>query len=181
MKLQLNLQSFPFRVRFGVASNAWWEGFLANGNVTVEGAARLSRLAPLLPGARSDAAGRAVNNVILLSLPDEEYNLLRPHLEPVELAQHKILHEPGEKIDFAYFLNEGMTSLVAMSLDGRSVEVGITGREGMVGMSLTGGPTARNLSGNYADVRNWDANTGGDFSNYFALLLRCARSLAVSL
>jgi CRP-like cAMP-binding protein len=93
----------------------------------------------LHPGARSDAAGKAVNNVVLLALPDEEYNLLRPHLEPAELPQYDILHEPGEKIDFAYFLNEGMTSLVALSSDGRSVEVGIIGKEGMVGMSLTMG------------------------------------------
>jgi CRP-like cAMP-binding protein len=77
-----------------------------------------------------------VNNVILLSLPDEEYKLLRPHLEPTELPQYKIMHEPGEKIDFIYFLSEGMTSLVALSGDGRSVEVGIVGREGMVGMPL---------------------------------------------
>ena len=94
---------------------------------------------PLQPGARCDAGGKAVCNVILLSLPDEEYNLLRPHLEPTDLPQHEILHEPGERIEFVYFLNEGMTSLVALSGDGRSVEVGIVGKEGMVGMSLTVG------------------------------------------
>ena len=77
-----------------------------------------------------------MSNVILLSLPDDEYSLLRPHLEPVELPQYKILHEPGAKIDFAYFVNEGMISLVALNHDGRSVEVGIVGKEGMVGMSL---------------------------------------------
>jgi CRP-like cAMP-binding protein len=91
------------------------------------------------PGARSNAAGKAVNNLVLLSLPDKEYNLLRPHLEWVDLPQHKILQEPGEKIEFAYFLNDGMASLVALSHDGRSVEVGIIGKEGMVGMSLTAG------------------------------------------
>ena len=80
-----------------------------------------------------------MTNVILLSLPDEEYGLLRPHLEYLELPQYEILHEPGEKIDFTYFLNQGMASLVALSRDGRSVEVGIVGREGMVGMSLTVG------------------------------------------
>jgi CRP-like cAMP-binding protein len=94
---------------------------------------------PLQAGARSDSAGKAVSNVILLSLPDDEYNLLRPHLEPAELPQYEILHETGEKIDFTYFLNHGMTSLVALSGDGRSVEVGIVGKEGMVGMSLTVG------------------------------------------
>jgi CRP-like cAMP-binding protein len=101
--------------------------------------ARPVKPAPLLPGARSDAAGRAVSNVILLSLPNKEYNLLRPHLEFVNLPQYEIVEEPGEKIDFAYFLNDGMISLVALSRDGRSVEVGIVGREGMVGMSLLAG------------------------------------------
>jgi CRP-like cAMP-binding protein len=101
--------------------------------------ARLSKPVPLWPGSRSDAAGKAVSNVILLSLPDKEYNLLRPHLEPVDLPQYEILEEPGEKIECAYFLNDGMISLVALSRDGRSVEVGIVGKEGMVGMSLIAG------------------------------------------
>jgi CRP-like cAMP-binding protein len=92
---------------------------------------------PLQPGSRSDTSGKAVANVILLSLPDSEYDLLRPYLEPTDLPQHKILHEPGEKIDFTYFLNDGMASLVVLSRDGRSVEVGIVGKEGMVGMSVT--------------------------------------------
>jgi CRP-like cAMP-binding protein len=97
---------------------------------------RPNKPSPLHAGARSDAAGKAVHNVILLSLPDDEYSLIRPYLEPTELPQHQILHDPGEKIDFTYFLNQGMTSLVALSRDGRSVEVGIVGKEGMVGMSL---------------------------------------------
>lgn len=102
-------------------------------------ATRTHKLATLAPGSRSDGAGKAVRNVILLTIPNKEYNLLRPHLEPVDLPQYDILEEPGEKIDFTYFLNEGMTSLVALSRDGRSVEVGIVGKEGMVGMSLIAG------------------------------------------
>jgi CRP-like cAMP-binding protein len=98
-----------------------------------------TKVAPLQPGSRTDAAGQAISNVILLSLPEKEFNLLRPHLEPLDLSQHKILHEPGEKIDFTYFLNDGMASLVAISRDGRSVEVGIIGKEGMVGLALTVG------------------------------------------
>ncbi len=97
------------------------------------------KLAPLYRGSRFDLAGNAVSNIILLSLPNAEYRMLRPHLEPVKLPQHEILHEPGEKIRFTYFLNEGMASLVALSRDGRSVEVGIVGKEGMVGMPLTMG------------------------------------------
>jgi CRP-like cAMP-binding protein len=100
--------------------------------------AKRGKVVPLRQGSRS-AAGQAICNVILLSLPDKEYNLLRPHLETVPLPQYEVLEEPGEKIEFTYFLNEGMTSLVALSRDGRSVEVGIVGKEGMVGMSLIAG------------------------------------------
>jgi len=114
-------------------------GILPRENEIVKRATRAIRQTPLHPGARSDAAGKAVKNVILLSLPDKEYKLLRPHLEPADLPQYEILEEPGEKINFAYFLNDGMVSLVALSRDGRSVEVGIVGKEGMLGMSLMAG------------------------------------------
>jgi CRP-like cAMP-binding protein len=87
-------------------------------------------------GERFDASRRPVRNIVLLSIPDEEYSLLRPHLEATDLPQYQILHEPGEKIDYTYFPNQGMTSLVALSRDGRSVEVGVVGKEGMIGMSL---------------------------------------------
>lgn len=88
---------------------------------------------------RCNANGKAVHNVILCSLPDKEFSLLRPHLEPVDLPQYLILEEPGQKIEYAHFVDQGMTSLVALSRDGRSVEVGIVGKEGMVGMSLIAG------------------------------------------
>jgi CRP-like cAMP-binding protein len=112
---------------------------LWNGETIVMGPAKPSKPATLHPGTRSDAAGKAVRNVILLTVPQKEYHLLRPHLDPVDLPQYQILEEPGEKIDFTYFLNDGMTSLVALSRDGRSVEVGVVGKEGMVGMSLIAG------------------------------------------
>ncbi len=87
-------------------------------------------------GERTDPTGNAIRNVILLSLPDDEFQFIRPHLEAVDLPQYQILHEPGERLDYGYFINDGMTSLVVITKDGRSVEVGIVGREGMVGMPL---------------------------------------------
>jgi CRP-like cAMP-binding protein len=105
-------------------------------NIIVHKTIKRIKPAPLSPGSRTDVAGKPVSNVILLSLPDDEYCMIRPYLEPVKLPQYDIVHEPGEKIDFAYFLNDGMMSLVALNHDGRSVEVGIVGKEGMVGMSL---------------------------------------------
>jgi len=57
----------------------------------------------------------------------------------MELPQHYILQEAGEKIEFAYFLNDGMASLVVLTTDGRSVEVAIVGKEGIVGTPLAVG------------------------------------------
>jgi len=88
---------------------------------------------------RTDSTGRPVHNSILQSISDTEYNLLRKHLEPVDLPQRHILHEAGAKLEFAYFLNDGMASVVVLTSDGRSVEVAIIGREGIVGTPLAVG------------------------------------------
>jgi CRP-like cAMP-binding protein len=109
---------------------------LAIANLTIGKASTPPTTFPLRAGERTDPAGGPIRNVILLSIPDDEFHLIRPHLEPVELPQHRVLHEPGERIEYGYFVNEGMTSLVVLTNDGRSVEVGIVGREGMVGMPL---------------------------------------------
>jgi len=90
-------------------------------------------------GKRTDVTGKLVENQILNSIPESEYNLIRPHLESVQLPQQRILHEAGEKIEFAYFPNEGLASLVVLTSDGHSVEVAIVGREGIVGTPLAVG------------------------------------------
>ena len=90
-------------------------------------------------GIRTDSTGEPIQNSILQAIPETEYNLLRGHLQPLELPQHHILHEAGDKIEFAYFLNNGMASLVVLTRDGRSVEVAIVGKEGIVGTPLAVG------------------------------------------
>ena len=65
--------------------------------------------------------------------------MLRDYLEPLDLPPQHILHEAGAKIDYAYFLNDGMASLVVLTSDGRSVEVAIVGKEGIVGTPLVVG------------------------------------------
>jgi CRP-like cAMP-binding protein len=96
----------------------------------------LAKASALRAGARTDATGKAINNVMLLSMPEPEFSSLQPHLQHVELPQHFLFHEPGEKVELAYFLNSGMTSLVVQTTTGKSCEVGIVGREGMVSACL---------------------------------------------
>ena len=90
-------------------------------------------------GMRTDETGKPVKNVILQSISDLEFSFIRPHLAYVELPHGYIVDEPGEKIEFAYFLNQGMMSLVVATSGGRSCEIGIVGREGMVGSPLAVG------------------------------------------
>jgi CRP-like cAMP-binding protein len=72
--------------------------------------------------------------VMLASIPEDEFAVLRPLLEPIPLPRYQVLYDQGQKIEHAYFLNTGMISLVVIATDGRSVEVGISGREGVVGI-----------------------------------------------
>jgi CRP-like cAMP-binding protein len=86
------------------------------------------------PGERTNASGKAVNNVLLLSIPDRDYSSLRPHLEYVELASHLVLHEAGSRLEFAYFPNCGLISHVIEMEDGKTSEAGVVGNEGFAGI-----------------------------------------------
>ena len=88
---------------------------------------------------RTDRLDEPPRNGLLLALRAGEWDLIRPYLEPVELPHRLILQQPAEKIEFAYFLNEGLASLVVLTSDGRSVEVAIVGKEGMVGTAVAVG------------------------------------------
>jgi CRP-like cAMP-binding protein len=84
-------------------------------------------------GERTNTQGKSVSSLILLSISDSDYGLLRPHLEYVSLPNHLVLHEPGGKLEFAYFPNRGLISLVVVMKDGRTAEAGIVGNEGFTG------------------------------------------------
>src|ERR1700736_2555294 len=90
--------------------------------------------APASPIGRTNLAGRPVRNSLLLSMPEPEFLLIRPHLEYLTLPHLRVLHEPNETLQSAYFLNSGLISLMIETREGKTVEVGIIGKEGMVGM-----------------------------------------------
>jgi CRP-like cAMP-binding protein len=78
--------------------------------------------------------GTAVANQILLSIPEHEFSAIGAHLEPVALPRHRILHEPSEELNFAYFPNSGLISLVVAMEDGKTVEAAVVGNEGAAGI-----------------------------------------------
>jgi CRP-like cAMP-binding protein len=86
-----------------------------------------------------DADGNQIFNEVLLSLPEEEREALFPRLEFVRLLVHQVLHEPGDSLRSAYFCNSGLISILSVFPDGKSVEVGLVGKEGLVGLPLIAG------------------------------------------
>ncbi|HEY2115769.1 MAG TPA: Crp/Fnr family transcriptional regulator [Candidatus Angelobacter sp.] len=79
---------------------------------------------------------RTHKNRILASLPKVEIGRLAPYLSPLTFEIGKTLVEPGEEITHAYFLESGMASVVVAMADGNTVETGITGNDGVVGIPI---------------------------------------------
>jgi CRP-like cAMP-binding protein len=108
--------------------------------------------------------GNALANTILLSLSDKERNQVLSRLEFVRLKLHHVLHEAGETIESGYFVNTGLISILAVQPDGKSVEVGLIGKEGFVGLPLLVGyhtsPTRTMVQGD-ATAYRCDAKTLG--------------------
>jgi CRP-like cAMP-binding protein len=86
------------------------------------------------PGERTAPGGKVVLNRVLLKLPDDEFLMIRPHLEFVDMPHHLSLHQPHRPLRFAHFPNDGLISLVIELKDGKSVEAGLLGREGAAGL-----------------------------------------------
>ena len=71
------------------------------------------------------------HNRLLLGLSFEDFSCLQPRLERVLLPLRTPLVEPSALIEHVYFLEEGIASVVATTPQGRRIEVGIIGREGL--------------------------------------------------
>src|SRR5918998_3616817 len=129
---------------------------------------------------------RTRSNRILSAIPREEYERLLPRLEYVELRRGDVLHEAGERFSHAYFPHAGTISVVVMMRDGDQAEVGVAGREGMLGLPLV-------LGTDTAPLRAFTQVSGGamrmsarDFAGevgrregFYTLLLRYAQAFFV--
>ena len=88
---------------------------------------------------KSDSDGNPITNKILLSLPRKEYDFILSKLVFVSLTLHDLLQEAGQPIRYCYFPNTAMASILNVMNDGKSVEVGLAGPEGFVGIPLIAG------------------------------------------
>ncbi|HEV8259283.1 MAG TPA: helix-turn-helix domain-containing protein [Burkholderiales bacterium] len=103
-------------------------------NKTISESKRQERLPAI--GHKKVAKGDPIANSLLAALPRKDYQRLLAGLEAVTLTYGEVLYEPGDPIRHVYFPNDSLVSLLTTVEDHEALEVGLVGREGMVGISL---------------------------------------------
>jgi CRP-like cAMP-binding protein len=95
----------------------------------------MSQFPVVRPGERTNHEGKPVRNKLLLTATDEEFRVIRDHLQFVSLPHHLILHQPHRIVKYAHFPNEGLISLVVELKNGKSVEAALLGNDGASGLT----------------------------------------------
>jgi CRP-like cAMP-binding protein len=78
----------------------------------------------------------SIANSLLAALPHRDYKKLLPELEPVTLTFGETMYDPGAQIRHVYFPCDSLISLLTIVEGHLALEVGLIGREGMLGVSL---------------------------------------------
>ena len=78
----------------------------------------------------------STGNKILAALNSTDYQHFLSQLEQVTLAQGDVVYEPGDKIDYVYFPETAVFSMLCTMENGDTAEVGPVGREGLVGLNV---------------------------------------------
>src|SRR3954454_21508690 len=75
-------------------------------------------------------------NRILARLWRDDFALLEPHLEAVDLPVRRSLEKRNRRIEHVYFPESGFASVVANGMRKPSIEIGLIGREGVTGLPV---------------------------------------------
>jgi CRP-like cAMP-binding protein len=75
-------------------------------------------------------------NRILAALNEAEYRNFLSQLETVSLVQGEVIYQAESRIDYVFFPETSVLSMLSTMEDGRTVEVGPVGREGVAGLRI---------------------------------------------
>lgn len=78
----------------------------------------------------------AIRNRILGALPEGEFARIAPHLTQVEFKKDQVIFLSGDAIEYLYFVEHGLLSLLSISQTGSTVEVTMIGKEGITGLQI---------------------------------------------
>lgn len=146
---------------------------------------------PFLPLAQPDVRTRGVAiraaalvhpaNHLLAALPRATYRRLLPRLEAVPFELGTMLYEAGTSPRYVYFPGNSMVSLIGMTQERDRLEVGLVGREGMVGCGLALGirvsPNGALVQGAGSGMRMLATHFSSDverWPDFRSAALRCA-------
>jgi CRP-like cAMP-binding protein len=82
---------------------------------------------------RTASQGLEIRNLVLLALRKDDRQALEPHFSFISLASGDVLYEPGYPVEWVYFPNTAVLSVVTVMADGRTVESDTVGYESVVG------------------------------------------------
>jgi CRP-like cAMP-binding protein len=83
-----------------------------------------------------DVSPPSRTNNLLAAMPRQAYQRMLTGFEPVKLAYGQTLYEPAARIRYVYFPIDCLVSLLTAVDRNRTLEVGMVGNEGMVGMPM---------------------------------------------
>ena len=133
------------------------------------------------PGTVIHSASGPPPNRILAALPRKANRRFLAALKPVELALGQVLYHPRTRSLYVYFPNDCTVSLLAVADRASGLEVGLVGREGMVGIPLAlgapGSPVRALVQGAGSAMRMSSARFGRELKRNRPLqrsLDRCA-------
>jgi len=104
--------------------------------------------------AEEGTAPRVQGNSLLEGLPDDELAALRAKVERVRSRMRQVIFEQSQPIQYAYFPQSGVFSLLAQMEDGSMVETLTVGSEGMIGLSAVLG-ASRSATRAICQVSGW--------------------------
>lgn len=123
-----------------VSADGSMHAVVTRGNVSTSDHPR-----PALRGDRANAKGLVsaartdLGNRLLAALPVSHRERLRDGLQSVTLTYGEVLHEPGEPMRHVYFPSDCLVSMLTVVEGHHALEVGLVGREGMVGSRVAFG------------------------------------------
>src|ERR1700727_3629232 len=77
-----------------------------------------------------------LQNRLISAFPHETSDRLRPNMIPVTLALGEVIYDYGERPEHMYFPAGAVASLLCTTECGATVEIGMVGNDGMVGVGL---------------------------------------------
>jgi len=82
-----------------------------------------------------------MRNKLVALMGSQDWDLLAPHLESVNLKERQVIEVPGKPITHLHFIEIGVVSVVAVNAEDHRIEVGVIGNEGVTGVPLVMGDT----------------------------------------